>query len=597
MLGAAAPVVSQVPVTPPADTVRNDTTHADSLHPKHDTLTTTQRLLQVQQDQNVQRPTPPLAHVETLQPAGTRIVFNRDSIDWATAETVSELLNRVPGVYLEQGGWLGRPVLPNYQGRGAGSVEYYLDGRPLIGLGPDSLAPDPSAYPLEFLDHVEIERGPGLLRVYLYSREHDRAAPRTKIGVATGDRGLARYFGSFERNYTGGISLVLAADYLGVNSPAGGTGGANITNGWAQLGWMPTPHFSIQGQYFTQDLSRDSLLDAVTGDSLSPALSGTRTDENLRASWQQRTDGLGPRLDFYAAQTFWKGDSLQERLGVIGGIATLRRANLSAELTTLTYSAWTQLDNRINLAWAPSHLLSGSVEFINQDHSGNRASDWGTARLGLQLPAGFRIGGVLRDGHRVQNPSIVTDSAQKVQDGEVTAAIDLKALTIEAGFTRDNAWQPTAYEEFTAIPGLAPLPRTDWITGHIRLAPLGWLTFESVYEEPRHILPDGVPPQHTYTTVTGRSRFLRNFPSGIFELKAQVALEAWSPGLGGHDTMGAPIPLPAASFYRADLQIKIGPFIAFFDRVNLKAVKTGSVPGYPIVLAGSTYGMRWEFSN
>ena len=45
------------------------------------------------------------------------------------------------------------------------------------------------------------------------------------------------------------------------------------------------------------------------------------------------------------------------------------------------------------------------------------------------------------------------------------------------------------------------------------------------------------------------------------------------------------------------IQLKLGPFFAYWDRVNLQSVHTGSVPGFVIQPLGSTFGIRWEFSN
>ena len=65
----------------------------------------------------------PFLNVEGPRPAGTAWVWTRDSLDWSGAETVGDLLLRVPGLFLVRGGWIGRPELPSYLGRSAASVE------------------------------------------------------------------------------------------------------------------------------------------------------------------------------------------------------------------------------------------------------------------------------------------------------------------------------------------------------------------------------------------------------------------------------------------------------------------------------------------
>ncbi|MES1259821.1 MAG: hypothetical protein ABUL71_04435, partial [Gemmatimonadota bacterium] len=157
---------------------------------------------------------------------------------------------------------------------------------------------------------------------------------------------------------------------------------------------------------------------------------------------------------------------------------------------------------------------------------------------------------------------------------------------------------PLAFQEFVAVSSIAPLAKTEWVTMHARLSPTNWLTFETLYQNPiSDVLPDATPPKHFLSTGTIRSRFLRNFPSGIFDLKLQAVLENWGDGIGGRDPVGNPIALPAATFFRSIIQFQIGPFIAYYDRVNLQATRTGYVPGYRIQPIGTTFGIRWEFSN
>lgn len=592
--GAAGSLSAQDPGRPPADTL------ADSLRARHDT-SATDRLLQAQQQEKVQLQPLPLVGTRALKPRGALKVFTRDSIDWAPALTVGDLLALVPGVYLWRGGWLGRPELPNYQGRGAASVEYTFDGVPWLPAGDDSLGVDPSSWSLSLLDRVEVEQGPGLLRVALFSRRHDLLAPRTRIGVSAGDRGTARYTADFERRYTSGIGLSLAADYFGVNAPQGGSGAANATNGWIQFGWAPSTRFGLQAQALIQALDRDPLLagaatEDAPADTIAPRVKGTRTDLQLRGSWQQRDDGLGARADLFVAKTSWTSDSLAQSIGHVGGVAGYRRPTWSAQLTAWHHTEWTPLDARLALGWNPYRLVSGSVEAVEQRYAGDRRGAWLEGRIGFALPFGVRVAAAVRDGHRLDTPQLADATVRRFTDVEASAGIDWWRLSLDAGYRRNDGWQPVAFRQFLRVPSLAPMERTEWATAQARFAPLGWLTLATHYEHPlQGAMPDGTPPHHAYSTVTIRSRFLRNFPSGIFGLKVQGVVESWSPGVIGRDTAGVAIPLPGATFVRGIVQFQIGPFIAFYDRVNFKATKVGYVPGYPVMGLGSTFGVRWEF--
>jgi hypothetical protein len=595
-VGGASVSSAQV-VVPPTDSARV----ADSLKALADTVLTADRILRAQdQERVILRPLDRIGSTVLLTPH-SRILITRDSIDWATAQTVSELVSRVPGVYLWRGGWQGRSEMPSYLGRGATSVEYVVDGVPHLPVGPDSLAADPSLWSLSLLDRVEVERGGAQLRVFLFTRRHDRAAPRTRIGLTSGDRSIARYLGSFERRYPSGIGLSLATEYFAVNPPQGGSGGANVTNALLQLSYVPSPKVGVQLQYQVQDVGRDTLYDGEPSEEtlLSPGLDGRRSDAQLRLSWQSTPTELGSRADIILGQTSWSGEEVAHDVGRFGAVLAHRRPTWSTQVTAWHNTEWTPLDARVALGWAPFSRLSASLELVGQQHDGDRSSQWATARVGVVAPLlGVTLSGVVRDGRRVQAPADALDLEQRFTDMEATASIERARFGGELGVARLDGWRAVAYRDFPRIAGLRALESTDWMTARARFAPLGWLTLESVYEHAfRGDLPDGTPPHHGLTTATIRSRFLRNFPSGIFEMKLQGMVESWSPGTIGRTPDGAPIAIPGRTLVRGWLQFKIGPFIAYYDRVNFRAVRGGTVPGYPIPSLASSFGIRWDFLN
>lgn len=609
VMGLPVALRGQDRVPPPADSVA---ARADSLAQVHDS-TTTERLLAVEGSVLEQLPTVSRVRFGELGPAGTRVVLTRDSIEWAPARTVSDLLANYAPVFVWRGGWLGRPALPNMLAHGATSVTYVVDGIPFIPIGADSVTITPSSWPLELFDRIEIVRGPAGLRVLLFTRQHDRVAPRTSIGVSTGDRAHSKYTGTFQKRYASGIGLSLLGDFTGVSAPNGGTGAADATNAWLQLSWQRTPRFGASVQYLVQAVERDALRGTgdATADTLDPGLTGTRSDLQARVAWRRQDDGLGLSADLIASRTAWRSDSLDATIGQVGIVGGYRRPTWSADVQAIHRTEWTPLDSRLALAWSPSRLITGSVSGVYQQHSEDRTARYATARLGvnigrfpavpllgLRLPGRWRFGGTVRHGIVVQAPSIVTDTGQSVTDYELLAAVEGRTLGVEARWSSLDAWRPLPYRQFHAVPGFAPQPRTEWVQVGARLALNSWLSLASHYEHPLGgFLPDGVPPNHAWTTLTVNSRFLRNFPSGIFRLKVQGILETWSPGVIGRDIEGEPIGQPGLTFLRTNIQFKIGPFTAYWDRANFQAVRKGQVPGYPILSLGSSYGIRWSFDN
>ena len=256
-LALATPAVAQIPY---------DSLPADSAIQQPDTVNETELFLKAQAANLVRLPVLPLIGTEGPLPPMSRIVFTRDSIEWTNAETLSDLLQKAPGVYLWRGGWIGRPAPPNLRGRGPTSVEYLVDGLPFIPMGPDSLGVDPTIFALSMYDRVEIERWPEGLRVQLFTRRHDRNSTGSRIGISSGTDDFARYIGALERRYKNGLGFGVAAERTNSPTASGTSSDFDMNSLWAQVGWVPNTRFGIQAQLLQNNPNRDPFV--VNADSL-----------------------------------------------------------------------------------------------------------------------------------------------------------------------------------------------------------------------------------------------------------------------------------------------------------------------------------------
>ncbi len=170
---------------------------------------------------------------------------------------------------------------------------------------------------------------------------------------------------------------------------------------------------------------------------------------------------------------------------------------------------------------------------MHQHHFGSRSSDYASVAAGLQLLRGLAITGTARVGKVVAAPAVLSDTAQEVRDFQGALGWNRARLGFEVSYARTSAFAPFSYAEFPLIPRLAPAPETEWLTGSARLAPLQWLTLEGWYSNTRNTTPDGVPPRHSMGAATIRSKFLRQFPSGIFDLKLRLSIESLERGYSG----------------------------------------------------------------
>jgi hypothetical protein len=572
----------------------------DSLPPDsllRDTVNTTERYLEAQKASRIRLPVLPLIGTEGPRPAMSRIVLTRDSLEWGLAETVSDLLQRTPGLYLWRGGWLGRTEYPNYRGRGATSVEYLVDGLPHVPMGPDSVGVDPSLFSLSLYDRIEIERWPGLLRVHLFTPRHDLQAPGSRVGIASGDKEVARYIGSLERRFASGIGFAVGGERMVAPTATGTSSDFDATTIWLQLGFVPSTRFGLQAQLINSSPDRKAFVESP--DTLELPTSGKRSDAQFRLFWRNRADGLGLRVDGLVGRTAWKGTGVDDELRQGGLVLGWRSRTVGVSVRGFNRSRITPWDLRGRAGWAPASVLTMELESGYQAHDGDRQSRWIAGRAGLSLPLGLEVQGTIRSGSIVVAPALVADRAQSLTDWQAGLKWDRPWAGVEVGYGRTAPFRPAAYRSFSpTVPALASAPRTNWVTVGWRLAPKQWFTLEGWYSDPTgNATPDGVPATHSLTSATIRSKFWRTFRSGIFDFKAQLAYESWGDGIIGRDSLGAPIALDGASFWRTEIEIRLDSFILYWDRYNLQASRKSYVPGFRLLNFGSTFGVKWEFTN
>ncbi|HMV32910.1 MAG TPA: TonB-dependent receptor [Gemmatimonadales bacterium] len=589
-------ILSAVATRPVAGQIPFDSIPPDSIL-RQDTVNTTERYLEAQKALQVRLPVLPLVGVGTPSTPMSRVVLSRDSLDWAMAETLADVLQRVPGVYLWRGGWVGRTEYPDYRGRGPASVEYFVDGIAYLPIGPDSLGVDPSFFSLSMYDRVEIERWPGGLRVHLFTDRHGSKAPYSRVGISSGDKSIARYAGALEYRFGNGLGIAAAGERMVAPTATGTSSNFDITNMWLQANYLPSARLGFQAQLIRSSPDRKPFVESP--DTLELRLTGERNDAQVRAFWRSRPDDLGLRVDGFLARTGWTGGGVDDAIRQGGAVVAWRTPTFGVSGRLFNRSRWTPWDVRGEVGWTPLARASAAAEVGYQTHDLDRTSRWVSLRGALALPLGFEAQATVRTGSIVSAPTVLTDQAQQLTDWQGTLRWQRPWASLEVGYGQTDAFRPQPFRPFTpGIPGVARAPRTEWLTVGWRLAPRKWLTFEGWYSDPvSRAGPDGVPPTHSLTTATIRSKFLRRFKSGIFDLKAQLAFESWGDGVIGRDPLGAPIALDGASFWRTEIELRLDSFLLYWERYNMQASQKTYVPRFPIGNFVSTFGVKWEFAN
>ena len=548
----------------------------------------------MQAEANVVVPEMPRMAADGPQPPLTRIVFPRDSIDASGALTVGDVVARVPGVYLWRGGGIGRPEHANFRGRGVASAEYYLDGMPYLPAGPDSLSVDAALVPLALLERVEVERWPGLVRVYLFTRRHDRLAAASHVVLGAGPKKEATYQASIERRFLSGFGFAAGADYLKVPAPAGSLGEYKNTQFWGQLSFVPSARFGAQLQYVGASADRDAFSDGLVA---GERYEGGRGDLQARVFIGGSETGTGPRVDIAYMRTAFDSAGVLHRIGQAALAGSVRGATWAARASARYSTRWTPLDVTASASWTPVPLLTLGGEGVYRTHDEDRTSRWAGLRAGIALPAGFAASGAFRSGEYVPVPAIEASGTQDLNELEGTVGWALSWVGVEASFARTAAFAPLPYQPFPGVVSLAPLDETEWVTLSGRLAPLDWISVQGSFSNPTGTAPDGLPPRHYHLTGTIRSKFLRTFRSGSFDLKLELGVEGWESGVIGRDATGAAVVLPAAQFIRSLVRLQIDSFSLFWESRNLGNTADGYVPGYRVPRYSGLFGIRWGFVN
>ena len=537
-------------------------------------------------------------------PRGTRFTFTADSFAFSDTKTVSDLLARIPGVYVARGGLYGQAEVVLYGGRGPAALEIYWDGAPYLPLGRDAVYLDSGRIPLAPLERVDVVVLPATLRVYLVTRRQSSTAPVTEVGITTGQRGTSGYRGAFLKRWRSGLGLSLVADWSDITSPADSAGTPfHDVDLWIKAEYVPSTRVGISYQTLSSDWNRTGRASPLP---VVDAVHSKGVDQLLRFFLATRADGFGPRLDLTLASATVSRDTV--------GNHSLSQANL--ELSTLWPRASVALvarveDNRSPLilegraAWIPFHPITLSADARHATYALNRRGDRAHLAAGIAFPLGFSVHGDIAWAKDLQAPTLSDDSVQRTTDLSGALRWERSWTTLEVGGARRDAFVPSP--EFATglrtVTQLGVTPATSYITAHggVRLFPglqiAGW------YFDPVRGGGAYEPPRYARYALTFYSKFWRVYRSGIFALRAEAAVESWSGGAGAglfrDATTGATtvLSLPGARFINVNAQIRIAGVTIFWANRNSRAFRGSYVPGVSYPRNYQFYGVVWRFTN
>jgi TonB-dependent receptor-like protein len=577
LFGGARPGAAQVDTTARDTTARKDTTARD----------TTPAYLPV-----FATPTPngPL-------PRGTRYSFTTDSFALSSIQTLSDLLGRIPGVYVARGGIYGQAEIVLYGGRGAAGLEVYWDGVPYLPIGRDSVFLDPARISLAPLERVDVIVLPATLRVYLVTRRQRSTETASEVGIATGEVSTANYRGAFRQRWRSGVGLSLVADYNNNDGLGNASTPFSSVDLWLNAEYLPSPNVGASYQLMSSSWHRSpSATPGLTND-----FRYQRRDGILRLFAAARGDGLGPRAQFtFATASASRDTAVLDRSlsqGIIEVSDRWPRAELGLALRTLDEVRPWQVEGSAAWTPVPGVTLAGDGRHAaySRGRSGNRAH----VAAGVALPWGVSLHGDVAWAHDLQAPVDPSDGGQRTVDLAGGVRWDRPWATLEVGGASRDPFVPIGWAAGVApIARLGPTQHTRYVTVHGALQLLPGLHLAGWYFDPLvQTGQDFEPPFHARVSLTFYSKFWRVYRSGVFALRGELAMESWSQGTAGLDSRGAPIILPGASFGDANVELQIVGVTIFWIQRNASLFRGSYVPGLDYPRRYQFYGVRWLFTN
>jgi hypothetical protein len=532
-------------------------------------------------------------------PRGARYTFNADSLLILSYRTLSDLLVHIPGVYVARGGWYGQAEIVLYGGRGPASLEIFWDGVPMLPLGRDSIYLDPARIPLGQLERVDVVILPATLQVYLVTASHRSTTPRTQVGILTGRQDIADYRAGYSRRGRSGFGVALLADWASIGTgPVGNTTTPFSTSDlWLKLDYVP-PGGRVGASFQLSSSSwRRSTGTAVDG------WRQDRREQVLRMFVAERDDGLGWRVTSTLATTGISHDTLvPERTVSSAGVEASLTWPRGAVAGTARFGAGGmphQFEARAG--WVPLRPITLAGAFRQSLYADERAGIRAYGTAGLTLPLGFSARAEAAWQHDVQSGGTLetTNDVQRVLDVAGWVRFDHPRLSIEVGRGRRDPFAPLGFAlGIQAVDSLNPTPLTEFVAARATLRVVPGLQLSGWYYDALVGGGDFEPPHHSRLAAIFYSKFWRVFPSGIFALRAEVAMESWSRwGLGGIDASGTQRAMTGSSFVDANLEMQLAGVTIFWSLQNVNVMRSSYVEGLGYPKSVQSYGARWYFTN
>ena len=555
--------------------------------------------------------------------AGPAYYFRGDTVLASGAQSIADILERVPGVTVFRTGYIASAQTASYLGD-LRRVRIFRDGVELDPVDPrNGGVLDLADVQVFQAEEISVEPTAGEVRVFIRTRAPLNITPQTRVDIYTGDQQTNQYRAFYGKRFGNGGLAQFALQQFGTGRNYAFGSGGDVTSALVRLGWA-RKNRSFDVFLSRVDRRRNVALDALHGgDSTLVNFGGRREEAYARAGygdpdqgvWAQaianvlrfrltRPQGVPVTINGTPTTTFQDTSAYRNQFVLTGGVTRFG--------VRLTATDRYRTGDRVSYH-APSLRAAYERDRVTISALAERVGLDSTTRLDVSgrlnvLPRVALLGG-FSSTHGDTAVATSAGGTRGVARAELAAQVGRSAWASVGRIQRGGGTflPPRIY----AVLGGPPVAVQENHVGGT-IATLRGEVLPSIFADVYGTVWDNAgvyrPKYQSYAEVRFASTFPKRFPTGEFGVTAALRDEYRSRTLFplapiALGTAEVPVPLAVPTYTAAgnslafQLEIRLQRAVISYRNPNILGRVYQQVPGTYLPRSLNYYGVRWEFSN
>lgn len=554
--------------------------------------------------------------------AGPAYYLRGDTVLASGAQSVAEILERVPGVTVFRTGYFASAQTAAYLGDFR-RVRIFRDGVELDPIDPrNGGVLDLTDVQVFQAEEVSVEPTAGEVRVFIRTRAPVNTTPQTRVDIFTGDQQTNLYRAFFGKRLGNGGLAQFALQQLGTGRNYAFGSGGDVTSALVRLGWA-RKNRSVDVLLTRVDRRRNRARDPFRAalDSTLTSFSGRRDEAYLRLGYGDPDQGVWAQAIANVLR-FNLNDPQGATYSVNGTTAKVFQDTSAYRNQFILTGGFTRFGVRFTAT--ERYRSGGGVRY--HAPSVRAAYERGPVmvsalaeRVGLDSTTRLDVSGRLNVLPRVAvlggfssttGDTAVVSSAggtRRVARAELAAQLGRTAWASVGRIAREGGTflPPRIYAVVTEATSGPPVAVQEKHVGGT-VATLRGEVLPFIYADAYGTVWDNAgvyrPKYQAHAELRFASNFLRRYPTGEFGVTAALSDEYRSRTLFPLAPVtlgGSPVPTytAAGNSLGFQLEIRLQRAVISYRNPNILGRVYQQVPGTYPARSTNYYGVRWEFSN